>query len=75
MKAPLSFIEGKGNCMELSNLAWRKASYSADNGGHCIELATVPETVAIRDSKDPEGPKLLVNRDDFRRLTETIRAL
>ena len=39
-------------------LEWRKASASAANG-NCVELAVLPEGgVAVRDSKDPQGPML-----------------
>ena len=40
------------------NLQWRKATYSSGNGGNCIEVATADRTVAVRDSKDPNGPRL-----------------
>jgi len=40
------------------NLQWRKATYSSGNGGNCIEVATADRTVAVRDSKDPDGPRL-----------------
>ena len=40
------------------NLQWRKATYSSGNGGNCIEVATADRTVAVRDSKDPDGPHL-----------------
>jgi len=36
---------------------WRKARLSTGNGA-CVELAPVDGMVAIRDSKDPEGPIL-----------------
>ena len=36
---------------------WRKATYSSGNGGNCI-VATADRTVAVRDSKDPDGPRL-----------------
>lgn len=39
-------------------MTWRKSSYSHDNGGDCIEVATTPTTVPVRDSKDPGGPRL-----------------
>ncbi|MEV5831336.1 DUF397 domain-containing protein [Spirillospora sp. NPDC052242] len=48
--------------MDLTRAAWRKSSYTGPNGGDCVELASFPETVAVRDSKDPDGPKLVVNR-------------
>jgi hypothetical protein len=40
------------------NLQWRKATYSSGNGGNCIEVATADRTVAVRDSNDPDGPRL-----------------
>jgi Domain of unknown function (DUF397) len=40
---------------ELGHLNWRKAIRSMNNGA-CAEVASVPGIVAVRDSKDPEGP-------------------
>jgi hypothetical protein len=44
--------------MDLSRIEWRKASFSTGNGGACVEVATIAHVVAVRDSKDPDGPKL-----------------
>ncbi|MFD4479205.1 DUF397 domain-containing protein [Streptomyces sp. NPDC058471] len=49
-----------GDCIEcapLNGTAWRKSTYSGNTGGDCIELAPAQcnETIAIRDSKNPEG--------------------
>ncbi|MEU8123673.1 DUF397 domain-containing protein [Spirillospora sp. NPDC049024] len=41
-------------------LTWRKSSLSGSDGGSCIELAGAKGCLAIRDSKDPDGPMLLV---------------
>ena len=44
--------------------AWRKSSYSADNGGNCIEIGEgITGLTPVRDSKDPEGPALLFGTD------------
>ncbi|RFS87218.1 DUF397 domain-containing protein [Actinomadura spongiicola] len=59
--------------MDLSKAVWRKASRSTSNGGDCIEVASVPRTIAIRDSKDPEGPSIIINHNDFRHLIKTIK--
>ncbi|GLY21097.1 DUF397 domain-containing protein [Micromonospora sp. NBRC 101691] len=45
----------------LATARWRKSSHSGDEGA-CVEMAVVPRTVAIRDSKDPDGPVLLFSR-------------
>lgn len=40
---------------------WRKSSYSAGDGGDCVEAADgVPAVVPVRDSKVPHGPALVV---------------
>ncbi|MEU3344499.1 DUF397 domain-containing protein [Streptomyces sp. NPDC006700] len=42
-----------------SELAWFKSSYSSSGDGNdCIEVATTPATVHVRDSKNPRGPRL-----------------
>ncbi|MEZ0095783.1 DUF397 domain-containing protein [Streptacidiphilus sp. EB129] len=41
--------------------AWRKSSYSGN--GQCVEIATPAVGVAVRDSKDPEGPTLSFSAD------------
>jgi Domain of unknown function (DUF397) len=39
-------------------LEWRKSSYSSSSG-ECVECAAPSTTVvAVRDSKDPDGPSL-----------------
>lgn len=52
---------------------WRKASMSKEDSSNCVELALNPGVVAIRDSKDPDGPRLVVSRREFRRIAEAIK--
>lgn len=54
--------------MDLSKAEWRKATRSLNNGGECVELADVAgaSIVAVRDSKDPDGPVLLLTRAALR---------
>jgi hypothetical protein len=43
----------------ISSLAWRKSTRSGGQGANCVEVAELPDGgVAVRDSKDPDGPKL-----------------
>ncbi|MEU4894639.1 DUF397 domain-containing protein [Streptomyces sp. NPDC044780] len=44
--------------MNTSGLAWFKSSYSSSASNDCVEVATCPGTVHVRDSKDKEGPQL-----------------
>lgn len=37
--------------MEAANLNYRKSSYSSSTGGECIEAASTPGTVLVRDTK------------------------
>ncbi|WP_329053256.1 DUF397 domain-containing protein [Streptomyces violaceus] len=44
---------------DASDLAWFKSSYSSSSeGDSCLEVATGPGTVHVRDSKNVEGPRL-----------------
>ena len=36
---------------------WRKSSHSG-GGNDCVEIATVAVGTAVRDSKNPDGPRL-----------------
>lgn len=37
---------------------WFKSSYSTNEGGECIEVAAADALVHVRDSKNPQGPRL-----------------
>ncbi|HEU5029280.1 MAG TPA: DUF397 domain-containing protein [Spirillospora sp.] len=59
--------------MEDLNPRWRKSSYSGGNGGECVEVADFAGVVAVRDSKDPDGPKLVVGREQFATLMAALK--
>jgi Domain of unknown function (DUF397) len=64
-----------GQCVEAATM-WRKSSYSGSNGGDCVEAASDPsQLIAIRDSKDPSGPKLLLTPTEWGTFTASIKAL
>lgn len=59
---------------DLTRADWRKASYSGDNGGNCVEVArNLPGVVAVRDSKDPHGPALVFTRHEWAAFTAVIK--
>jgi hypothetical protein len=61
--------------MDLSRADWRKASYSTGNGGACVEVArNLPGAVAVRDSKDPEGPALTFTPAAWRSFMATLKS-
>ncbi|XRQ12225.1 DUF397 domain-containing protein [Actinomadura welshii] len=59
--------------MDLSRANWRKSSRSSGNGGNCVEVADLPSGVGLRDSKDPDGPKLIMARDAFAALVADLK--
>jgi hypothetical protein len=42
-------------------LNWFKSSYSGSQGDSCVEVAYRPDAVYVRDSKDKDGPRLVVS--------------
>jgi hypothetical protein len=53
---------------------WAKSSYS-NTGANCVEVArTSLRHVAIRDSKDPGGPKLRFTPDEWTAFVSGIRS-
>ncbi len=60
---------------DLARAEWRKASHSSTNGGNCVEVAAnLPGIVAVRDSKNPSGPALVVTPADWAAFTTGIKA-
>ena len=59
---------------DLSRAHWRKSTRS-NGSGNCVEVAdNLGEIVAIRDSKDPAGPALVVAPASFATFTETLKS-
>lgn len=60
--------------MEVTDWRWRKSSYSGNGGGNCVEVATAGGIVAVRDSKNPDGPSLAFSPDDWRAFAAQAKA-
>ncbi|MFI8853114.1 DUF397 domain-containing protein [Streptomyces sp. NPDC053499] len=43
-----------------AELNWFKSSYSSSQGDNCVEVATLPGAVHVRDSKDTTIPSLCI---------------
>ncbi|MGQ0772927.1 MAG: DUF397 domain-containing protein [Pseudonocardiales bacterium] len=53
---------------------WRKSSYSGGGGSACVEVADLPGSArAVRDSKDPTGPALIVTPSAWTAFTTSLR--
>lgn len=58
----------------LSRAHWRKSSHSSQDG-NCVEIATnLPGTIAVRDSKNPNGPTLTFTPTQWQTFTTSTRA-
>ena len=55
--------------MDLTRVAWRKSSYSSS--GNCVEVAVVPSSCAVRDSKDRDGAVLVFSPAAWRAFLRT----
>lgn len=60
-----------GRAMDALN--WRKASYSAGNGGGCVETASTPSAVHIRDTQDRTGPVLRFTPSAWRQFADRVK--
>jgi len=59
----------------MDALNWRKASYSASNGGGCVEVADHNGMILVRDTKDRGyGPVHWFTRAGWEAFTAGVRA-
>jgi hypothetical protein len=49
--------------VDLSSATWRKATRSGYNG--CVEVGLVDDQIAVRDSKDRQGPVLIFTAHEW----------
>ena len=61
--------------MEAVDQRWRRSSYSGNGGGNCVEVATdMRGVVAVRDSKNPDGPVLILTKDEWASFITRVRS-
>jgi hypothetical protein len=60
---------------DLTMAKWRKSSHSGHDGGECVEIAAVNGQIAIRDSKAPAGPVLILERSAWIKLAGRVEIL
>jgi hypothetical protein len=54
----------------MGSIAWHRSSRC--DGGTCVEVADLQTEIAIRDSKDPDGPILRFTRSEWNAFVEGI---
>lgn len=57
-----------------SAVQWRKSTHSSGQGGQCVEVAALPSGIALRDSKDPDGPRLLLSGAEWQAFMRRAKA-
>jgi hypothetical protein len=61
------------NAGDLGPVEWRKSTVSNPNG-NCVELAAMPDgSVAVRNSRQPEGPALVYTRAEVSAFLAGVR--
>ena len=55
-------------------VTWRKSSYSGNNGGQCVEVGAAAPVIAVRDSKDPHGTRLVFGREAGEAFAAKVKA-
>ena len=58
---------------ELGDVRWRK-SRESNPSGNCVEVAELPDgAVAVRNSRDPQGPALVYTRAEIAAFLTGVR--
>ena len=71
--AGVEFVNGM-QASALESVTWIKSSHS-NATGNCVEMAVLPDDrIAIRNSRDPQGPALVCTRDEFAEFVAGARA-
>ncbi len=68
-----SEVQNGISATDLPVEAWFKSSLS-NPSGNCVEMASLPgQQVAVRNSRDPQGPALIYTRDEIVALLHGVR--
>lgn len=58
---------------DLGQATWIKTTRSQQTTDQCVELAAISGYAAVRDSKDPEGPKLIFEATTWHRFRNQLK--
>lgn len=57
-----------------SQQRWRTSSYTGANGGNCVEVGHTGHMIAVRDTKDSQGPALAFSPTAWRRFAGQVKS-
>jgi len=58
----------------LNGAVWKKGSRSNGSGGNnCVEVAFLDDAVAVRDSKDQQGPALMFTQAEWTAFVDSAK--
>jgi hypothetical protein len=58
--------------LDPARAAWRKSTRSGGQG-NCVEVATTPASVGMRDSKDRSGPVLVFTGSQWQAFVDGVK--
>jgi hypothetical protein len=61
------------NELDLPAVRWSKSSRSAQGGSDCVEVAGLVGAVAVRDSKNPDGPALAFAASEWATFVNAVK--
>ncbi|WP_432011660.1 DUF397 domain-containing protein [Streptomyces cucumeris] len=60
--------------INLSAATWRKSRHSNQDGGACVEVCDdFADILAVRDSKDPQGPALVFPAESWTAFVSVVK--
>ena len=57
-----------------SQQRWRTSSYTGANGGNCVEVGHTGPMIAVRDTKDRQGPVLAFSAAAWKRFAGQVKS-
>lgn len=73
-KSSRSSMDENSECVEIGVAHWRKSGRnSMEENSTCVEVADLGTVVGIRDSKDPDGARLVLSPTAWRSLAQQIK--
>jgi hypothetical protein len=60
--------------VDIGPVQWRTSSFSGGSGNSCVEVAFLPDAVAVRDTKDRTRAPHLYRGEPWRAFLAAVRA-